>query len=92
LHFHRARLHPRLLAYFEDAENRLAEIKPRYRTDGALLISKEERLFNHHFTGLPPDCDRIFRWKHETTQEEQEEFENDAGDLLKNLGYEAFSL
>lgn len=80
--------HPAMLEYFKGAQNRLAEITTRYRPDGTLLISKEERLFNHRFTSSPPDCSRIFRWKREMTQEEQREFEEEAGDLLKNLGYE----
>jgi Sulfotransferase family len=80
--------HPQMLNYFNGARKRLDEIKTRYRSDGNLLISKEERLFNQRFTSSPPDCSRIFRWKHEMTREEQREFETEAGDLLKTLGYD----
>jgi Sulfotransferase family len=80
--------HPQMLNYFNGARKRLDEIKTRYGSDGSLLISKEERLFNHRLTSSPPDRSRIFRWKHEMTREEQREFETEAGDLLKTLGYE----
>lgn len=79
---------PRMLNYFNGARKRLDEIKTRYRPDGSLLISKEERLFNQRFTLSPPDRSRIFRWKHEMTREEQREFETEAGELLKTLGYD----
>jgi Sulfotransferase family len=79
---------PQMLNYFTSARKRLDEIKTRYRPDGSLLISKEERLFNQRFTSLPPDQTRIFRWKQEMTREEKHEFESEAGDLLRTLGYE----
>jgi Sulfotransferase family len=84
--------HPQMLEYFKKARHRLDEIKPRYRPDKTLLISKEERLFNQRFTSSPPDRSRIFRWKNEMSKEEQREFETEAGDLLQDLGYETFFL
>jgi hypothetical protein len=80
--------HPQMLCYFKGARARLDEVAPRYRPDGTLLISKEERLFNHRFTSSPPDRSRIFRWRREMTNEERREFETEAGDLLQILGYE----
>jgi len=77
-----------MLSYYEVASDRLDEITTRYRPDGTVLISKEERLFNHRFTSSPPDLSRIFRWKHEMTKEETCEFEKEAGSLLETLGYE----
>jgi hypothetical protein len=80
--------HPRMLEYFKDARARLDEIKPRYRPDKTLLISKEERQFNHRFTSSPSDRSRIFRWKREMSLKEQREFEIEAGVLLNELGYQ----
>lgn len=80
--------HSQMLEYFKGARNRLDEITTRYRPDGTLLISKEDRLFNHSFTSFPPDRSRIFRWKREMMQEEQFAFETEAGELLKTLGYD----
>jgi hypothetical protein len=79
--------HPQMLDYFKGARKRLDEITARYRSDGTLLISKEERLFNHRYTSSPPDSSRIFRWQREMTKEERREFEKEAGDLLNTLGY-----
>ena len=79
--------HPRMLRYFEGARARLAEVKTRYRSDGTILISKEERLFNQRLTSAPPDPSRAFRWKREMTSAERREFEHAAGDLLETLGY-----
>jgi Sulfotransferase family len=79
--------HPQMLDYFKGARNRLDEITTRYRPDGTILISKEERLFNHRFTSLPPNASRIFRWQREMTKEERCEFEKEAGDLLNTLGH-----
>jgi LPS sulfotransferase NodH len=83
--------HPQMLGYFEGARKRLDEITARYRSDGTLLISKEERLFNHRYTSSPPDSSRIFRWQREMTRDERLEFEKEAGVLLQTLGYETLS-
>jgi hypothetical protein len=80
--------HPQMLHYFEGARARLAEVKTRYRSDGTILISKEERLFNQRLTSAPPDLSRIFRWKREMTMEERHEFDDVAGDLIETLGYD----
>ena len=83
--------HPRMLGYFEGARDRLDEITTRYRPDGTLLITKDERLFNHRLTSSPPDSSRIFRWQREMTRDERLEFEKEAGALLQTLGYETLS-
>jgi hypothetical protein len=80
--------HPQMLRYFEGARARLGEVKTRYRSDGTILISAEERLFNQRLTSAPPDLSRVFRWKCEMTTEERHEFDNAAGDLIETLGYD----
>ncbi|MDQ3814045.1 MAG: sulfotransferase [Armatimonadota bacterium] len=79
---------PRRGRYFEFARTRLDEVKTGYNLDGTVLITKEERLFNHRFTNEPPDTSRVFRWKQEMTPEMRAEFESVAGQLLAELGYE----
>jgi hypothetical protein len=78
----------RMHDYHKHARCRLNEVKTRLKPDGSLLISKEERLFNHRFTSHPPDASRIFRWKQEMGAEMRERFEGIAGSLLEELGYE----
>ncbi|MGH7833242.1 MAG: sulfotransferase family protein [Candidatus Binatia bacterium] len=80
--------HARMLRYFEGARARLDEVKTRYRPDGTILISKEDRLLNQRATSAPPDSSRVFRWKREMTMEERREFEKAAGNLLETLGYD----
>jgi hypothetical protein len=79
---------PHMLLYYHNAENRLSEVKTRYRRDGSVLISKAERLFNQRFTTMAPEISRIDRWKHEMDDAEKQEFVRVAGDLLKSLEYE----
>jgi hypothetical protein len=79
---------PQMHGYFNQARSRLDELKTWLKPDGSVLISKEERLFNHRFTNQPPDASRVFRWKRDMTQEMREQFERIAGPLLEELGYE----
>jgi hypothetical protein len=62
---------------FKGIRHSLNEIKPPCRQDS--VDQQEERLFNHHLTASPRNSSRICRWKHEMTQEEQVEFETEAG-------------
>jgi sulfotransferase family protein len=87
-----------VLDYYSEMENyfwfslaRLSEVKSRYRSDGTLLISKEERLFNHRFTNFPPVPTRLFRWKREMDRQDLLSFERIAGIKLEELGYEITS-
>jgi len=80
---------PAMLRYHETAEERLQEMA------GALPAKKGrpereagERLEAHALTTKPPDADRVAVWKREMTPEENAEFENAAGYLLDDLGYE----
>ena len=83
--------HSNMETYYHFSQARLSEVKSRYRSDGTLLISKEERLFNQRFTNFPPDRSRIFRWKREMEKRDLLEFERIAGKTLEELGYEITS-
>ena len=80
---------PVMLRYYERAEERLQEMA------GALPAKKGrpereagERIAAHALTTKPPDPGRLQVWKQEMTEAENAEFEEAAGYLLDDLGYE----
>jgi hypothetical protein len=80
---------PAMLRYYERAEERLQEMA------GALPAKKGrpereagERVAAHAMTTKPPDPQRLQVWKQEMTEAENAEFEEAAGYLLEELGYE----
>ena len=80
---------PVMLRYYERAEERLQEMA------GALPAVKGrpereagERVAAHALTTKPPDPGRLHVWKQEMSEEENAEFEEAAGYLLEQLGYE----
>jgi len=78
----------RMERWYERARDRLAEHRSRYRPDGSLLISHEERLHNQRFTMQPLARERVGRWKREMDADTRVRFEREAGGLLDALGYE----
>lgn len=77
-----------MLDYHRQAKSRLNEVKTRYRPDGSIVLTKDDRLHNHRFTSQPPDMSRSGRWRTEMTLAEREVFEGIAGSLLREMGYE----
>jgi Sulfotransferase family len=80
---------PVMLRYYERAEERLQEMA------GALPAKKGrpereagERVAAHAMTTKPPDPERLQVWKTDMTEAENAEFEEAAGYLLDELGYE----
>jgi hypothetical protein len=80
---------PVMLRYYERAEERLQEMA------GALPAKKGrpereagERVAAHAMTTKPPDPERLQVWKQDMTEAENAEFEEAAGYLLDELGYE----
>lgn len=82
LHFDQA-----MLSYHRSARERLQEVQDRLLDDGVTLISQERRLHNHRFTSLPPQPERVGRWRRELDSREVDAFASVAGDLLEELGY-----
>jgi hypothetical protein len=81
--------HPAMLAYHERAEERLQEMA------GALPAQKGrpereagERVAAHALTMEPPKKERVAVWKRDMTEAENAEFEEAAGYILDELGYE----
>jgi hypothetical protein len=83
---------PAMLTYHERASERLQEMA------GALPAQKGrpereagERLAAHAMTTKPPDADRVAVWKREMSESDTAEFEQAAGYLLEEFGYETVS-
>ncbi len=80
---------PAMLTYYERAEERLQEMA------GALPAKKGrpereagERIAAHALTTKPPQADRVAVWRNEMDEADNAEFEQAAGYLLDDLGYE----
>jgi hypothetical protein len=76
-----------MLAYYEYTPDRLKEHLTRYRADGSVIISHEDRLRQQAGTLIPPDSSRIRVWSREMDLDEVRRFQNVAGVLLEELGY-----
>ncbi len=61
---------PQMLRYFERAPLRLAEHRARYRIDGSLVVSKEDRLLQQAGVRSPPRLERIGVWRREMAADE----------------------
>jgi hypothetical protein len=77
-----------MLSYYRRAPERLKEHKGRFRPDGTVLRSQEQRLGQQKRTTEPPDPARVFAWRSAMSPDEKERFRLVAGDLLSDLGYE----
>jgi hypothetical protein len=80
---------PDMLSYHRRSEERLAELDrdiPAW--EGKLARSAESRMALHEQTTKPPDPARIDRWRSEMGAEDLATFEDVAGELLTELGYE----
>ena len=78
-----------MLAYHERAEQRLQE-KARDLDRGPDKAPQpaEARMESHALASEPPDPERIGRWRTEMSPEDRAVYEELAGDLLADLGYE----
>ena len=77
-----------MLDYHAHSSQRLAEHLERRRPDGALIVSREQRLEQQRLVGLPPQRSRVQAWKQTMEAGERARFEHVAGNLLISLGYE----
>jgi hypothetical protein len=80
---------PAMLTYHERAEDRLQEMaRDLPERPGKPRRPADHRLEAHALTSKPPDPKRLARWRTEMSREDQEAFQEVAGDLLEELGYE----
>jgi hypothetical protein len=79
---------PAMLNFFENSPARLAEHAERRRSDGTLLVGREQRLEQQRLTTQSPIPERALAWRTTLTSAERDAFASVAGDLLVQLGYE----
>jgi hypothetical protein len=77
----------RMLRYYESAPERLREHQGRFRPDGSVVVTHEQRLGQQHRTRQPPDRSRIAVWKQDMPRDEQQRFDAIAGDALREFGF-----
>jgi hypothetical protein len=78
----------RMLRYFERATDRLREHGERRDHAGNIVLARAQRLRQQEFITRPPDPARALRWRNAMTADERGAFEQVAGPLLRELGYE----
>jgi hypothetical protein len=76
------------LSYWQGTPERLKEHRTRLGVDGTVVVTHEQRLDQQRLTMEPPRLDRIFRWKEDMSSAERAVFEEAAGDMLREHGYE----
>lgn len=79
---------PAMLQYWKRTPERLQQHHARYRIDGSVIVTREQRLAQQRLTMQPPQPERISRWRKDLTEHERSEFLHFAGDMLEELGYE----
>jgi hypothetical protein len=77
-----------MLRYFERTPERIKQHGTKRDASGAVIVTHEQRVQQDKLILQPPQKERIDRWKEDMTPQEQSEFSEAAGDLLKELGYE----
>ncbi len=80
---------PAMLTYHERSADRLQEIaRDLDDDDGGALRPADERVEAHQLVTDAPREDRVDRWREHMSPQDVAIFENTAGDLLEELGYE----
>jgi len=78
-----------MLHYHERAAERMREMHRDLPPEpGKPLRPADHRMAAHALTSEPPDPSRLGRWRTEMSPEDRAAFEEAAGDLLAELGYE----
>ena len=78
-----------MLHYHERAAERMKEMHRDLPPEpGKPLRPADHRMAAHALTSEPPDPSRLGRWRSEMSPEDRAAFEQAAGDLLAELGYE----
>ena len=78
---------PAMLAHSERAGERLGELGDLSAADGRRARSGEERAAAHALAKQAPSGERVGTWQSEMSAAERAEFEEVAGELLRELGY-----
>jgi hypothetical protein len=79
---------PGMLEYHRGAEDRMKDMIRDFHPMGGGTITAEERKRQHELVSRPPSSSRVGRWRTEMSDEDRRAFEEVAGKLLVELGYE----
>lgn len=80
---------PIMLDYHKTADKRMSEMYRDVTTpDGRTKVRGEDRKAIHSLTNKPPQHDRVGRWRSEMSHSDRKRFEEIAGEMLRELGYE----
>ena len=79
---------PAMLEYHERADERLQEMNRERQRGARRTLTGAERMKAHEMTTKPPQAERVEVWRTEMDVTYRLEFEEHAGDLLAELGYE----
>ncbi len=80
---------PAMLSYHERSQDRLRELDRPLRAEGGKRgLTADSRLAAHALTSQPPRSDRVGAWREELDPEDVAIFEQRAGRLLDELGYD----
>jgi hypothetical protein len=83
---------PGMLTYYERAEERLAEMAGELRPEGHHARQEAGyRIENHKPTTRPPDPSRLDKWRREMSEQDLTAYEEVAGEMLRDLGYEVMA-
>jgi hypothetical protein len=77
-----------MLKAYQRAPERLRQAQDVFKKDGTLLASKEQLLKQQWRNQYPPDASRVLAWKEALSELDRRAFEETAGELLVELGYE----
>lgn len=79
---------PEMLSYHERAADRLRELdRSLPAEDGKGAREAEHRQAKHAMTATPPQESKVAEWRTEMSDSERTAFEEEAGELLEELGY-----
>lgn len=82
---------PVMMRYHERAAARLEEINRDLDAKDGAVRPASERLAAHAMTMKPPSAERLEVWRREMDEADVHAFEEVAGDLLADLGYETLT-
>lgn len=78
---------PSMLDYHDHAGERLEELRTRYRSDGSVLVSHDQRLSIQKLSSMPPASERVQAWRSSMPEEEAGEFLAVAKSVMDDFGY-----
>jgi Sulfotransferase family len=79
---------PCMIRYHEHSNIRLQEHEERRRSDGSILVTKQQRLAQQRLVARPPDGSRIGAWRTVMSADDERRFVEGAAGMLKAFQYQ----